>query len=76
MNDANEPPLPLEGFPASSQPVAQWFRDRFGREPGDAELGEILVRMAARGATPPVEQTGAGSDTFTTGDSAPPADRR
>jgi hypothetical protein len=47
--------IPAEGYPFSAEAVVIWFRDRHGRDPGDAELIAILNAMAARDATPPHE---------------------
>lgn len=46
--------IPAEGFPFSAKAVAAWFRDRHGRDPGDAEINAILNAMAEREATPPL----------------------
>jgi hypothetical protein len=53
------PELPVEGFPVGATPVRAWFLRRYGREPGMAELVRLLNAMAAREATPPVEETAA-----------------
>ena len=50
--------LPVEGFPISEAEVRHWFLDRYRRAPGAVELTRILNAMAAREATPPVEDTG------------------
>ena len=70
--------LPVEGYPISEEAVHTWFVDRFRREPGAAELARILNAMAAREATPPVEDTGTGDPPGgTTGGPAPAdGDRR
>jgi hypothetical protein len=48
--------LPVEGFPIAAAEIRRWFLDRYQREPGTEELTEIINAMAAREATPPVEQ--------------------
>ena len=50
--------LPVEGFPIAATEIRRWFLDRHGREPGAEELYGIINAMAAREATPPVEDTG------------------
>jgi hypothetical protein len=47
--------LPVEGFPVSAAEVRVWFIDRYGREPGAAELTEIINAMAERETSPPLE---------------------
>jgi hypothetical protein len=51
--------LPAEGFPVSAEPVRRWFMHRYRREPGAVELARVLNAMAAREATPPIEDTAA-----------------
>ena len=67
--------LPVEGYPISEEAVHTWFVDRFRREPGAAELARILNAMAAREATPPVEDTGS-EETGTVEAGAPAAPGR
>ncbi|MBO0712873.1 MAG: hypothetical protein J2P47_16495 [Acetobacteraceae bacterium] len=53
--------LPVEGYPIGEEAVRAWFQHRRGREPSAEELGEILLAMTARDATPPVEAPGPGA---------------
>ena len=47
--------LPVEGYPISAKAVAEWFERRHGRQPSELELGDIMLAMAQREATAPVE---------------------
>ena len=50
--------LPVEGYPIGEEAVRAWFQHRYSREPSAEEVGEILLAMTARDATPPVEAPG------------------
>ena len=64
--------IPVEGYPVSVEAVTVWFRDRYGRDPGDPELNSIINAMAEREATAPREGPVANQQEG----AAPPADRR
>jgi hypothetical protein len=66
------PELPVEGFPVSADLVREWFEHRHGRTPGERELGRMMIAMAAREASPPVQDTAAGEPGWALGPNAHP----
>jgi hypothetical protein len=47
--------LPAPGYPMSEQSLTDWFRQKYGREPTEREIGALMSAMADRESTPPHE---------------------
>jgi hypothetical protein len=47
--------LPEPGFPISEQAIAERFKHRHGRDASAEEIGAIIIAMADRDTTPPVQ---------------------
>lgn len=44
--------LPAPGYPLSEQSLIDWFRQKYGREPTEREVGTLMSAMAEQGSTP------------------------
>ena len=68
--------LPAAGFPPFEQPLTDWFRDKYRRDPTERELGAMMAAMNERDAPPPREGPKPDLKGWRTDLSAPPASRR
>lgn len=68
--------LPVAGYPISEEAVSSWFARTYGRQPSEREVGTIIDQMAQREASGPVTGPNTEPGGWSTGPSAPPADRR
>ena len=68
--------LPATGYPPFEQPLTNWFRERYRRDPTERELGALMTAMNERDAPPPREGPRPDLEGWSTDVSAPPASRR
>ena len=68
--------LPATGYPPFEQPLTDWFRERYRREPTDRELGVLMAAMNERDAPPPRDGLKPDPEGWRTDVSAPPGSRR
>jgi hypothetical protein len=68
--------LPAPGYPISEQSLIDWFRQKYGREPTEQEVGALMSAIAERESTPPHEGPQADPKGWRTGPGATPDTRR
>jgi hypothetical protein len=66
--------LPARDHPPSEEALSTWFRERFGRDPTELELGILIGAMIQREAARPQGEADCPSDAWIIGPSnTPPA---
>ena len=68
--------LPARGYPPYEQPLTDWFRQKYRRDPTERELGALMAAMNERDAPPPREGPKPDLEGWSTDVSTPPAPRR